>query len=624
MLTLFRRKSESTPDEDPSPARLIVQSADALLSRDPISTLVRLIKRNMSVTDAVWDRHYMHAIRRFALLAQAHPASRNHHHSEMGGLLEHSLEVTLNAVRISRGYILPPGCDPESIRGEEDRWRFGVFIAALIHDAGKLIGDVETVYTTDGAHFTHWQAWYGPMPMGAQYVYRYPPQTEKKQQGLHERLSITLLPYVVTPNAAAWLRDKPQLMAQLMGTLAEARAEGGVIREIIKKADHGSTGANLKQTTGTQSETIPQHQLLLNALVRLSGDGTLKRNQPGAPLWVTEHVTWVVGKAAMDAVRMKLKEEGHKSLPQSTSRLIQILNEHHHTIESVTGEDMWQAIIDDTNRNWSQKLSFMAFPNSVIWPSATPSVFTGEIVPADGKGKPLDRSKLPIELFGLDKSLACDANNTQCNDQRPEPFSGESESETHITECRPVQEVKLTTPFIETVDDAKSRPIEDGAKETESKSSNLKTEERAMKKRAPKKASVPPSPSVLANRHTLLKWLITGVRYHKIRINESGAPIHIVDGYIALVTPAIFDRYLEDNKTSARTLGRDRVQQLKALQGQIRHIGIHEKAQDGSDFHSLYVAGPKKQSTITVWLIKRNHFPEFEGFSRNCLLHLSE
>jgi len=638
MLALFRRKQTTTEQAATENQRLSVKSGEDLLHIDGNEKLVRLIKRNMSITDEVWGRHYIHALKRFAELAQSHPASRNHHHSEDGGLLEHTLEVVLNAVRISRGYILPPGTNPEAIRGEEDRWRFGVFITALMHDAGKLVGDVETVYTTDnGSTYIHWQPWYGAMPMGAKYVFRYPPSTEKKYAGLHERLSITLLPHVLTPAASAWLREKPQLMSQILATLSASKTEGGVISEIIKKADHSSTGANLTPTTGVSSETLPQHQLLLNTLVRLAGDGTFKRNQPGSHIWVTEHVTWVVGKAAMETVRAKLAEEGHKGLPQSTSRLIQIINEFHHTIDAITGEDMWQAIITDKSRNWEQKLSFMVFPNETIWPSATPSLFAGKVTPADGKGKAIDADKLPVELYGLAESSQSSTKtppaatpaatqSTAIDDSAPAQATG---SETDVPAQESQQEIDADTSPDSDLERQREQAIIDfqSDQETveaeETPAPTPPTPKQKPKADAAKAAqNVSVSPSAGINQHPMLKWMATRVKYHKIRVNESGAPVHIIDGYVALVTPAIFDRYLEDNKTSARALGRDRDSQLRVLQSQIRALGLHEKSSDGGDFHTVYIAGPNKQSTLNAFLFKRHLFPEFEGMSRNTILRL--
>ncbi|MDH8576072.1 TraI domain-containing protein, partial [Klebsiella pneumoniae] len=59
---------------------------------------------------------------RFAALVQLLPASQSHHHSIPGGLLDHSLEVACNTIRLRQGYLLPPESGAEEQTRQASAW----------------------------------------------------------------------------------------------------------------------------------------------------------------------------------------------------------------------------------------------------------------------------------------------------------------------------------------------------------------------------------------------------------------------------------------------------------------------------------------------------------------------
>lgn len=173
MLKRFRR---TPPEAAPEPVVLeypIVQTGQKLLSSPKRQEIISKIKRLFSVTEPVWRQHYLYAIEQFAELVQEVPASEIHHHSQAGGLIDHTLEALHAGVRISQGYILPPNAEPELIAQSADRWRFAAFIAILGHDIGKIVTDIEVVYRAHGFSFQKWHPWYGNLPPGTEYQFRF-------------------------------------------------------------------------------------------------------------------------------------------------------------------------------------------------------------------------------------------------------------------------------------------------------------------------------------------------------------------------------------------------------------------------------------------------------------------
>lgn len=613
-----------------------------LLADNGRQRIVVLIKRSLSVTQEVWDAHYLYALERFAELVQDHPASRLHHHSQAGGLLNHTLDVTLRALRLSSGVILPPGSEPEELLHNAERWRYGIFICALLHDIGKVIGDQETVYKDLSGNFVHWQAWHGPIPVGSEYAYRYRKTRGEHIHGLHEKLGITLLPFLLTPSTSKWLTSDRKLLGQMMNTLSASATGVGVIGELIRKSDRGSTADNLGPDTGLQdSIEKPLHAKILEALQTLANEGKLKRNLPGASLWVTTEHTYIVAKSTMEKVREHLLASGHKSIPQSPLRLMQILNEHKVTIPPVDSGDSQQAVVNDEQRSWTQKLSFVVIPNETLWISGTPNTFAGTITPVDSKGEKVQlgedcstpEGSVTDPLFTKTAAESCtavsalyDGADSTATDTSSEAAVAPSSSVLHV----PKDEASTSTPSAST-EQTLSVSNEDKTLDTGSSSSevsNVPTRSKPVKvvSRTPKqkpayksKQGVKSSP--LRAQSELFAWLLSGIKYRRIRVNESGAPVHIIEGKVALVSPKVFDLYLDDNKAKAVVYGKNRDRQLLQLQREVKSLNVHIK-NNGEDFHKIAVRGPRKESTVSAFLLERSLFPELETLSENPILEL--
>lgn len=542
------------------------KSGQILLSTDERIRCIGQIKRCVSVTNEYWTDNYVFALHQFAELVQEHPASRSHHHSQPGGLLDHTLDVVLRALRLSAGVILPPNSEPEEILHNAERWRFGIFITSLLHDIGKLVCDQETVYRDTNGMFVCWLPWHGAMPTGREYACRYRETRGEHIHGLHETAGITLLPYVLTPTMSRWITADRTLLGQIMHTLSASATGAGVVGEIIRKADQNSTANNLGPTTGLDDSTrMPLHAKILAALQTLANEGKIKRNMPGSGVWVGESYSWFVAKSTMEKVRDHLLSAGHSGIPQSPLRLMQILNEHKLTKTPSHG-DVQQGIVKDTQRDWEQKLSFLVFPNETIWISGTPNRFKGEVIPVDDEGN----------LISLSNEK-------------------QSTHETEMVESQGVTELPPVEP-----DSPKILKTRNTAPKTKVQQSNLTKS--------------------LCTKHDMFVWLLNGIKYRRIKINESGAPVHVLEGYVALITPRIFDLYLDDNKAVALSMGKDRQQQLNKLQRDLRELKLHSKPQNGDDFHKIIIRGPRKESTIHGLILPIGLLPELSNLSVNPML----
>jgi hypothetical protein len=116
-----------------------VLDARALIKLLGVGGKISSIRRHASVSPAMYESLYVPSLYRFIEAAQLQPASSNDHHAGLGGLITHTLEVVELAMSARRAYHLPSNTEPEQIAREEIAWTYGVFVAALLHDAGKLL-----------------------------------------------------------------------------------------------------------------------------------------------------------------------------------------------------------------------------------------------------------------------------------------------------------------------------------------------------------------------------------------------------------------------------------------------------------------------------------------------------
>lgn len=114
MLSLFRR-SKTLPDQAPPPNGFLQPACgQTLLNTPQRQKMLEHIWQRASLSRAQFERLYRHPIARYAELVQLLPASQNHHHAHLGGMLDHGLEIVAYALKIRQTYLLPIGAPPES------------------------------------------------------------------------------------------------------------------------------------------------------------------------------------------------------------------------------------------------------------------------------------------------------------------------------------------------------------------------------------------------------------------------------------------------------------------------------------------------------------------------------
>lgn len=201
---LTRKKQNTTPstgEPDVTEGWLHPESAQTLLAETTRQQLIQFIRQSTALPASLFERFWLIPIHRFAELAQLFPASENHHHSHAGGLLDHSLEAACYAARLRQSYLFPPDAVPEDQAAQSERWTTVIIYAALLHDLGKLITDIEV----EDVSGKRWFPWHGPLTQS--YRFRYLPQRDYLR---HPAAAALLLPQLLPRKASTGSPPMPQ------------------------------------------------------------------------------------------------------------------------------------------------------------------------------------------------------------------------------------------------------------------------------------------------------------------------------------------------------------------------------------------------------------------------------
>ncbi|EIF42837.1 relaxase [gamma proteobacterium BDW918] len=624
-------------------------AAQELLSEALYASKVSRVKRNCRATEAIWQKHYLSAIQRFAELVQGAPASENHHHSHHGGLLEHTLEALANGGLIAQGYMLPPGVEPEDMISGIDKWHFGVFVAILAHDLGKIVTDIEFVFRLNGGQFVKWHPWSGPMPIGAEYDYRYKPRLLNSTVGksLHEKASISLVPLLLTNEAINWMFSDTELVGQVLNTVSASSIGGGAVAEILRKADMASVAGSVGASRDVAAAPAPGaqvalHEKCLSALRRLIDDGDLKKNKPGAAVWITETHTWVVSRPGAEAIKARLLSEGHKGIPNNPVRLFDHLLQAGYVLPSEDGESIWQAEVHDVIQGWTQKLSFLCFENGTIWPTSTPpALFDGSVTPISRSG---EATKMPAKDGG---GIAAQAPLTKQYPVGELPEASPSIAEPRIkpekVEIQPKPEKgvveqqngRLRESF-ESRSESHTPPTKESAGLKQTATGGGAGEQTATRKVVLAKNPEPAVGEIQyaddgktkmseedLRKNQFFSWLLDGIANRAIKVNEPKAPVHIVDDHVALITPVIFNKFFEPPLTRKRyELSANGKPLYTLMQKQVCGLGIVSLGPGGTNIVKVSVEGSRKKGQLHAILIPKRYFPSLRSLKNNAAISI--
>lgn len=574
----------------------VKQSASSLLAAHQDELLE--IKELTGLADEHFNFLYVKPIERYVEAIQLVPASESYHHAGVGGMLQHIMEVLVNALRIRRGHILPPGVDPEEIEHRKDLWTYVVFMSALLHDAGKMITDV---YLED----ENGRAWnlLSAHPQPQTYRVRF---NFARKHKFHEKLGAMAMHKIFTPKQIDWVMSSDEeAWYALSHFLTGDYSNAGVLHEIVQKADQASVAANLggdvKAVTSAPVQR-PLSERILRTLQNLVETDVISINRPGAFGFYANGYVYFVVSRTLDTVKEKMRSEG-QSVPNDRNRLMDELQQFEVIEKTAAGRAVFATKVKVGD--WEQNLKLLKVSALKVWPNddnrpaENPDV---QIVELDSEGNPVESQPVPSEEKPKEvKAPAKDAPATDPDDSKaikseqtiakedtelenPELDAELDELDALINQPGPDADEIDMSDFDDSLYDDFDSPAQpdneseaDQEKEDVAPNPDKTTDEmthhaggsdevepsrdQVLKEVFDKAKSALPN-SVAAHNDEVLsstalvefedpdspgarftKWLIDGIKNGSIPMNENGNLVHLVDEGLFVVSPRVFREF---------------------------------------------------------------------------------
>jgi len=524
---------------------------------------IREIQQLVGIPPPHWRTFYLDALLAYANYVQLLPASEAHHHADAGGLLAHGLEVALHALRLRRAHLLPQGADTEEIVAKREVWTYAVFSAALLHDIGKPLMDLDiTRYDQRGCDLGSWDALTSPLSPNSWYRIRF---RRNREYRLHERVAPLLSRFVLPPQALTWLSADRSLFASWLAAVGGVFEDAGILGEIVQQADGLSVAGDLgasKEMTRLPGTRQPLQERLLTGLRFLLKENKIPLNRNGAAAWFDGERLWLVSKRGIDTLREHLTQEGHTGIPSRNDRIFDELQENGILIPN-GDRSIWKATV--SSDDWSHTLTFLCFPAVRLWPDpgSRPEIFAGTITPVEIETGDIEVSE-PTTLKSPPLENASGAHH---------PDEEISTSDTPVTNTPSTSGFDPIEFFAPTPSDPDQRTEGDAvASSTTRKTSESDTETENDPGQA------------------FLDWLHAGLKQNRFEINSTSARIHCVVEGLLLVSPGIFKDFDREN--------------WQRVQKRFQKLKIHRKTAQGTNIHTYQVTGKRSRSRINGILIE--------------------
>lgn len=305
------------------------------------SRLLKKIKGQAGLTPEDYEAYLKPMLVRYAELVHLLPASENHHHNTPGGLLRHGLESAafmLDWMVLSKfDHELTPGQASMRLR----RWYTAGIIAALFHDAGKPLSDVQ-VMSFDGTIKWHlgtktiheWSV--------ANNLSRYFINWVRNRHNNHIVQSSDLLSHYAGAELREWLLEGGQdIWSALLNAVA---GQPGPLTDAVRVADSRSVKLDRERggATGANTSTgVPVQRLCVDAMRQLVDNGTWTFNLAGSRLWQSTQGLFLAWSTGSDDIIQLVVKDKIGGFPRSENTLLAAMAAYEILEKTPNGSLIW-------------------------------------------------------------------------------------------------------------------------------------------------------------------------------------------------------------------------------------------------------------------------------------------
>lgn len=630
-------------DDSIAEGYMMPQSAEQLLSTELRQAWLNHIWQHTSLSHTQFEQIYLDPIRQYAALVQLFPASKNHHHAYLGGLLDHGLELVGHALKIRQGYLLPAGAAPEDQAIQSDAWTAVIAYAGLLHDVGKIAVDLE-IELQDGSR---WHPWLGVITQP--YRFRY---GVDRDYHLHDKITALLCPQIISHGSLNWLCQYPELWRNFIHLMAGDYEQAGLLGEIVDKADRISTakniGANPEKAIAAPVNSLQKK--LITGLKHLINTQLNINKTPGNG-WLTPEGLWLMSKTTADSLRAYLLSQGFEGIPSKNSLLFDELQSHQ-IIQTNPVDDraIWTVSVSDESGQWQQEFSLINVNAALIWTNQEkPEYFKGQVqviqktisdVAVQSEdleqqatiAQPTIMPDESIEDF-FNLNTEDTTSNAVNKTKTTSPLINSPNNEAHIK----IQEIQDTDDILalfatseltpddqdktsitgETIHDVPNETIEENAHSLFDTEAILDFDNRLP---------LPPDAKTIEPIHNIevkkphdklifdldiaitkttlgeyfINWLTHSINRHQLKINDKEAKLHLINDQLFIVSPGIFKRFYFEHPELISLIKKINPQKdpWRVIQSSFEKLKLHVKRQDDLNIWQCVVTGPRKKGQV--------------------------
>lgn len=219
-------------------------SADVLLATPQRQRWLAFLRDSSPLPKAQFRHYYQQPLMCCLTLMQQFPLTAEGTHARSGGMADYMLESLSYAVRLAKGYMLPPGAPPEEQAAQSIAWHAVMVYAVMLSPLGYLCDvDVELV---------NGKRWF-PLDNAppAPYRFRFSPSSSvEERQSFGAMLAWRLIP----AEAIQWLNNYPDAFRVLSLYLSGFREQTGVVHHVISEVVQLTTGMTAEKAKSVNDE----------------------------------------------------------------------------------------------------------------------------------------------------------------------------------------------------------------------------------------------------------------------------------------------------------------------------------------------------------------------------------
>ncbi|MBQ9182386.1 MAG: TraI domain-containing protein [Neisseriaceae bacterium] len=412
-----------------SGSRIRVLSAAELIERLNLEPVINNIKIHSGLSTENWVKDGLPLIHNFLSLVQRLPASESHHHAGDGGLARHTLDVAALALRQAAGRSFPPNGKTEDIPRLTAVWKYGILVAALLHDVGKVLtGFKISLSDLDGKNQGIWLPDTGNMTINQYYTVDF--LSDSVRYAEHAEIGWSFFKDLVPEETRKWISNSSPDLIVLLRSYLSGKKDGSIIEELVKNADMASVSRDL--ATGSRqrfatAKRLPLIEIILDTLQEMLTDKgryfTIARDA-GGDLFRKGDTIYMIAKNVPDYIRDYLQKNNPNtgaSFPTENSRIFDTLFEYRaiipnpfDTTKAITNIAV-QFIKGDKTTVQTQ-FTVLVFNAKTLYPDGDyPTEFSGHLeIVEDKLLRNTDNSENNSNnLSGSLKDNKTDTNNTQ-------------------------------------------------------------------------------------------------------------------------------------------------------------------------------------------------------------------